>query len=332
MTPVHVYSGNIKDTFNFEPDSLFQFNIEDNAMGLIDSITNCNYNALYDYNNFVYIYEDNSLPAVRNTNLYNSLRNATWVPLNPYVLKNDAETRVFAYDFTIHVREAGKYPISEATVQGKKVYRYRDTYYIEDYKNFLRHHEYQRPPFTGEKPIELIRGIAGQGYVTRVGASGLPILTSNGRIVYTTGLITAPDSTDKIYFEKPGQAVNYRLRHIYHSKEERQQIDEFYTNGRVKDRYLRRMVDEQGFLIGEGLNDGKEKTFIGFQANKDNPLFVKLNEINDKHLEKMITGYIKCSNPVRFGGSKSVNFKVLFKTNDDRDIDSPPLPVTGNGY
>lgn len=291
MTPVSVISGSISNG-TFTPGTDFQ--IENDAIGAVQDPSNaCSrpINALKDQNNDVFIFESNTLPKTVDQKLFNELSCATWTKVKEYKLANDASVFINTADFIIHIREAGEYPIYEASINGEKVFKYPDTHYIEDYKNFLTYHEWLRPQNDSPILIDFIRGIKPNEYTTRVGASGMPLIDGDGRVNYATGTATAAGVTDKIYFEKAGEIVNYRLRHVY--------IDPTFK-ARLAEKYF----DKDGKILieYERLLDGD---------NSNNPIFIDLNKYYEPYIETTITGY-DCS--VSRGAS---------------GLDSPPLPIGG---
>lgn len=291
MTPVSVVSGKISNEI-FTAGADFQ--IADDAIGAVQANSeNCNRptNALLDETNEVYIFESNALPNTIDQNLFNELKGATWSKVKDYTLAKDATVKVEELEFIIHIREAGTYPIYEATINGEKVYKYPDTHFIEDYKNFLTYHEWLRPQNDSPILIDLIRGIKANEYTTRVGASGMPLLDGDGRVNYATGTATATGTTDKIYFEKAGALVNYRLRHVYIDPAFKAQLAKLYydKDGRVLQKFRRATAE----------------------GNLKNQLLIELDDYYAKFVETTITGY-DCS--VSRGSS---------------GLDSPPLPIGG---
>jgi hypothetical protein len=347
MTPVNMYSGNIQG-LKFNPNSDFSFNIKDNAIGLVDSNSAClEKNALYDYDNHVYIFADGSLPTNLNQALYIKLRNANWSLMKIYELDHDAEILVDEFEYKIYVREQNikrrndMYAISEAKVNGETVYKYWDEYYVEDYKNFLDYHYVLRPSQLGPVMIDKIRGINKAEYITTAGQPNHPVLTIDGRVDYTSDSIvsTTPGITAKIYFKKPGAAVNYRIKHVYHTVALRTEIEQYYNAGVIDSSQLR----IEDILIRQTLegNSESEKVInVAYQdmkkMNEKNNLMQALKKFYDKYLEKNIEGYTMCSGAVmnlntklssNGGGSSSSSENLILKLM--ADIDSPPLPTGG---
>lgn len=347
MTEVNVHSGTIKNLI-FQANSDYTFNWEDDAIGLIDSNTVCTKkNALYDYNNYVYIFEKNELPNVLGQGLYFQLRNANWKKKKQYLLKEDAEILVDEFEFKIYIREKNygftnkMYVLDEATVNGQKVYRYWDEYYIEDYKNFRDYHHLLRPPHIGEIMIDKIRGINASEFTTTPGATNRPVLTVDGRVDYTSPYVspTPTGTTDKIYFRKPGAAVNYRIKHVYHTPEFRRSIEKFYDapNSLIKGEYVKTDV-VLARRIPEGPNGKGDSRIVNIvyddvsKPDTTNKLIIELREFYDPYLEKNIEGYQLCSGAVRNlnrSGKQNVTENLVLKIL--AEIDSPPLPTGGGG-
>jgi hypothetical protein len=327
----------------------FSFSISDSAIGIIDSNTVCSKkNALYDYDNHVYIFSEGGLPSNINQSLYIKLRNAKWEYIKNYQLKYDAEILVDEFEYKIYIREADstetKYAISKATINGETVYKYWDEYYVEDYKNFLDYHHLLRPAHLGEIMIDKIRGINPVEYTTSSGAPNRPVLTLDGRVDYVSDSITETPigTTDKIYFRKTGAAVNYRIKHLYHTRDFRKKLEDFYNTdtGLIDGKYLRGQSILERPILQSKPSEGNSRIInVAYpditQPDKTNELLNLLRRYYENYLEKNIEGYKMCSGAVTnliisTNSEKSVKENLIIKLM--ADINSPPLPTGGGKY
>ena len=135
LTPVLVESGNISGT-TFTSSGAFK--ASDNAIGYADS-TQTKANGYWGQDNYVYVFEGNTVPSVIDklpaSEKYYCLTSATWVASATYAIEKDMEVEVKSNYF--YVRDHYVTPEikrEEATVLGKKVYRYKDQWWIEDYR------------------------------------------------------------------------------------------------------------------------------------------------------------------------------------------------------
>lgn len=297
LTPVYVESGEIKNDTLYLTNGAFDANQP--ALGLIDS-TNCvrTINGYVDKTGWVYVFEGGKVPtkALKETEFsrFESLTNANWQNDKLYNLKLDAEICAIKAEWKLYIREKGDYQRQKAVIYNTNVYRFKNRYIIEDYKNFLDYHEYLRPAAKSPDLFQELKLSREQYRATFNGAA------FNGTTNYAaTGVAFTPlGQTDKIYFDNiSGGNVRYRFRHVY-IKHSPAIIRDFFDGNRVKPEYRR----------------GTE------EANKNNKWFNYLKTLQAKYVEPGTKGY-ECT---ACGSAKARKINA-------ESLDSPPLPKIGNG-
>lgn len=274
MKPVFVNSGSISD-LNYAANPENTFRIEDGAIGYVYEDILCGEaNALKDDSSNVYIFAEGKLPDARDQKLFTRLVNLEWKLVKSYKLELDALVLEDEFKYYFEVREAGDYPIYESTLDGKPVYKYLDTKFIEDYSKLAAYHELQKPNAELPVLIDQINGIKEPStYSIRVGASGLPRLTSDGKVDYFDGAATAMGETDKIYFIQEGAVVNYRLRHVYRDEKFSKSVQKFYDrDGKALSEFERVNNPDNELLKTTRawlLNNHNEKQIKGYSCDKN---------------------------------------------------------------
>jgi hypothetical protein len=148
LTPVYVESGAIQADTLFVTNGPFDAN--QHAIGLIGS-TDCakTTNGYVDKTGWVYVFEGGRPPqkALKDSDFdrFKYLTEANWQNDEVYNLKLDAEICVLPAEYKIYLREDGDYQRQTAVIYNTNVYRFKNRYIIENYKNFLDYHEFIRP-------------------------------------------------------------------------------------------------------------------------------------------------------------------------------------------
>jgi hypothetical protein len=253
LTPVLVESGNISGT-TFTSSGAFK--ASDKAIGYADS-TQTKANGYWGQDNYVYVFEGNTIPSVIDklpaSEKYYCLTSATWVASATYAIKKDMEIEVKANYF--YVRDHYVTPEikrEEATVLGKKVYRYKDQWWIEDYRNEkIRNGLYESKVINGNftNYFEVIEeGVTATNYTITSERSNKtnakPIaLSANGVLNVRESEATFFDTTkddndyDRIYYyPKNSSLPKYRFRSLI-MKHSEEILEEYFDQktGIVKD-------------------------------------------------------------------------------------------------
>jgi hypothetical protein len=332
LKAVSVESGNITNS-NYVKNPTGGFHISDNAMGRITPIIGLSRintdvtcppnNAYQDPQGNVYIFEENKIPEnitqTAEKVVCNLLNKANWTREKTYSLDLDAEICVDQMNFTIYMREKGEYPIYSAVINGHKIYKYYNRFVVEDYKNFLRFHEYLRPNMPTENLFDRIE-LDQTKFTMRYNNTLIP----SGKLDYNTLAPTAADKTDKIYFESISPSnFSYRVRHIY-VKHADSTLKKYFCENQSNCNLDRVTQVNCNFQRDENIftNSTSNNEWFNYLNNKVFP----------GHLEPTIKGFeCDCNNRKYnpYTGSK-MNFKKLnFLLVEP--LDSPPLPATSNG-
>jgi hypothetical protein len=329
---VYVESGNIKET-NFSKNASPGFSISDNAMGRISPIigpkridlkSDCPPNNAYqDKQGYVYIFKENNIPEdikkMPENILCGVFSKAKWTLAKTYQLDYDAEICVDQLNSTIYMREKGDYPIYTATIKNHTIYKYYNRFIVEDYKNFLRFHEYLRPNMPSENLFARI-DLDQNKFTMRYNSVRIP----SGKLDYKTLEPTASEATDKIYFEsiRPSN-FSYRIQHIYlkHSDET------------LKEYFCLNQSNCNLDLVTQVNCEFQRDENIFTNENSNNKWFDYLNKkIFPSYLEKTIKGFeCDCKNKMFNPYPKSQKSFKKMKYLILEPLDSPPLPATSNG-
>lgn len=296
LKEAYVESGYFKDSVTFESTGAFVS--IDSVIGMIDTTTCATPNSYLDETGWVYVFEGGAIPhnILRDSKYRRSiaLKTANWQDDKVYKLPYDAEICVVPRIFKIYLREKGDYQRQKAFVYGTTVYRFKNRYVIEDYGGLLTYHEYLRP---NASPPNLFTALNLSSTDYQATFNGTAF---NGLIDYNTIPYTPAGTTDKIRFNKSfgSNGVSYRLRHVY-IKHQPDTIAKYFNGDRVKSQFGR----------------SQERN-----NKRMNPWFIYLNGLFSSYLEPVIKGY-QCTNCTGNIVSRSI----------PNGLDSPPLPVNGNG-
>ena len=238
LVKVYVESGNIQADTLFKSNGAFK--AADKAIGLIDSTSKClnSHNGYVDVNNTIYVFENDTIPnnirSLSPYKLYKCLTQANWQnPSNfKYVLPHDAE--ICRDSLIYYIREKGETPREEAIIEGNKAYRFKNSYFKENYSEFLNSHtvlvKYQKQAgyFNALK-------LNPEKYRIESSRSDLKIDSKLGTTDFANSTATPQRTTDKIYLKSTEKGQNYRIRTIYvvYNKDIIKQY--FSENGVAKD-------------------------------------------------------------------------------------------------
>ena len=253
LTPVLVESGNISGT-TFTSSGAFR--ATDNAIGYADSTQKTKANGYWGQDNYVYVFEGNAVPSsiakLSPSEKFVAFTSATWVPSATYAIKKDMEIEVRERYF--YVRDHYVTPEikrEEATVLGKKAYRYKDQWWIEDYNNETIKNGFYVSKAINKKYtnyFEAIEGVTAANYSTTPQNDAARVkgvaLSANGVLNLSTTKATFFDKTrtdndyDRIYYYPKNPSLpKYCFRSLI-MKHSEEILNEYFDQktGIVKDR------------------------------------------------------------------------------------------------